>query len=162
MKKLIYILIVLAIIFTGCEKIGVYKEGNTEKKALEFKPKEVQCVECTMQLETKEHSAQAVLPNGRTYFFDDIGCMAFWLKKQKNKEDIKLWVYTDDTKRYIDARKACYRLGDITPMNYGFGAYEKKVKNCVDFSTFLQMMYRGENMTNPAIRKKYLREDNPS
>jgi len=159
LKKLLSILFVLSLIFTGCEKIGVYKEGNKEGKPLAFKSGEVQCVECTMQVETKEHSAQAVLPNGRTYFFDDTGCMALWLKKQENKEAIKLWVYTDDTKRYIDARKAWYRLGDKTPMNYGFGAYENKVEKAVDFEKFLIMMYRGENMTNPAIRKKYIREE---
>ncbi|WP_281951272.1 hypothetical protein [Nitrosophilus kaiyonis] len=157
MKKLIYILI-LSLFFVGCEKIGVYKEGNKEGKPLEFKKGEVQCVECTMALETKEHSAQAVLPNGRTYFFDDPGCMALWFKKQKDKDKIKLWIYTDDTKRYIDARKAWYKLGDQTPMNYGFGAYEKKVKGAVDFDTFLIMMYRGENLTNPAIRKKVMGE----
>ena len=88
MKKLLSILFVLSIIFTGCQKIGVYKDGNKEGKPLDFKNGEVQCVECTMQLETKEHSAQAVLPSGRTYFFDDPGCMALWLQKQKNKKSI--------------------------------------------------------------------------
>ena len=158
MKRVLALFFIATLFFSGCEKIGVYKEGNIEKKPLEFKKGEVQCVECTMQIESKEHSAQAVLPNGRTYFFDDPGCMALWFKKQENKKDIKLWVYTDDTKRYIDARKAWYKLGIQTPMNYGFGVYEKKVEGAVDFDTFLVMMYRGENLTNPKIRKKVLGE----
>jgi hypothetical protein len=108
-----------------------------------------------MQLQSKLHSAQAVLPDGKTYFFDDPGCLALWLKG-KDYSKMKLWVYTDDTHRYIDAKKAWYKLGDKTPMNYGFGAYEKKVDGAVDFKEFLKMMYRGENLTNPAIRKKVL------
>ena len=153
MKRILFL--ALALLFLGCEKIEVYKSGNTSGKPLDFKPGEVQCVKCTMQLEGKPHSAQAVLPDGKTYFFDDPGCLALWLK-DKDYSNMKLWVYTDDTKRYIDARKAWYKLGDKTPMNYGFGAYEKKVEGAVDFDTFLKMMYRGENLTNPAIRKKVL------
>ncbi len=141
--------------FVGCEKIGVYKMSK-DGKPVEFKPGEVQCVECTMQLESKLHSAQAIMPDKKVYFFDDPGCMAKWYLKQKQKEKIALWVYTNDTHRYIDARKAWYKLGDKTPMNYGFGAYEKRLQGGVDFKEFLAMMARGENMSNPAIRKKYL------
>ena len=145
----------LALFFLGCEKIEVYKKSS-DGRPVEFKPNEVQCVKCTMQLEGKPHSAQAVMPNGRVYFFDDPGCMALWIKDRKNADKIRLWVYTDDTRRFIDARKACYRLGDKTPMNYGFGAYEKKVPGCVGFDEFVAMMARGENMTNPAIKKRVL------
>ncbi len=156
MRKIVFFLLAL-LLFTGCEKIGVYKTSKNGKP-VPFKKGEVQCVECTMPLETKIHSAQAIMPDGKVYFFDDPGCMAKWLQKQKDTQHIKLWVYTNDTKRYIDAHKAWYKLGDRTPMNYGFGAYEKRVAGSVDFQTFLTMMYRGENMTNPAIRKKILGE----
>ncbi|WP_200762502.1 hypothetical protein [Nitrosophilus alvini] len=158
MKRVLYFFILIAFLISGCEKIGVYKEGNKEGKALDFRPGEVQCVQCTMQVGSKEHSAQAVFPNGRTYFFDDIGCMVLWLEKQKNPLDIKLWVYTDDTHRYIDARKAWYKLGDKTPMNYGFGAYEHKKEGMIDFEEMKLKMLRGENMANPKIRKKFIRE----
>ena len=150
-----YFLLLALLLFLGCEKIGVYKEGNRSGQPLDFKPKEVQCVKCTMQLETKEHSAQAVLKDGKTYFFDDPGCLALWLKG-KDKDEIKLWVYTKDTKHYIPAQKAWYKLGERTPMNYGFGVYEKKTEGAVGFEEFLKMMYRGENMTNPAIKKRVL------
>ena len=150
-----YILIAFMLFFVGCEKIEVYKTSK-DGKPVEFKKNEVQCVECTMQLETKLHTAQAVMPSGRVYFFDDPGCLAKWYMKHKDPK-IKLWVYTNDSKRYVDARRAWYKLGDKTPMNYGFGAYEKRVEGSVDFDEFVAMMARGENMTNPAIRKKYLK-----
>ncbi|MRJ02061.1 MAG: hypothetical protein GXO19_04230 [Epsilonproteobacteria bacterium] len=154
-RLLFFALLLLSLV--GCEKIEVYKSGNKSGEPLDFKPREVQCVKCTMELEGKVHSAQAVLPDGKTFFFDDPGCLALWLKG-KEREKIRLWVYTNDTKHYIDAEKAWYRLGEKTPMNYGFGAYEKRVRGSVNFDTFLTMMYRGENMTNPAIRRRILEE----
>ncbi|NPA03366.1 MAG: hypothetical protein GXO61_00730 [Epsilonproteobacteria bacterium] len=152
MKKVLFLVFLL---FVGCERVEVYKKSE-DGSFVEFKPKEVQCVKCTMQLEGKPHSAQAVMPSGRVYFFDDPGCMALWFKDQKEPQKIKLWVYTTDTKRYIDAKKAYYKLGEKTPMNYGFGAYEYKQKDSVGFEQFLLKMIRGENMTNPAIQKKVL------
>ena len=154
MRKLLGLFLV-TLLFVGCERIEVYKKSENGKP-VEFKKGAVQCVECTMPLTTKLHTAQAVMPNGRVYFFDDPGCMAEWYLKQKEK-NFKLWVYTDDTHRYIEAQKAWYKLGDKTPMNYGFGAYEKRPNGGVDFETFIAMMARGENLTNPALRKKYLK-----
>ena len=154
MKRL---LLVFLLIFSGCESMSVTKRGNDKKVPLAFEKGKVECPMCKMPLETKLHSAQAVLPNGVTYFFDDPGCMALWLKDRDSK-NIVLWIYTDDTKRYIDAKKAFYKLGDHTPMHYGFGAYEKGGEGKVGFSEFLLMMKRGENMTNPAVRKRVLGE----
>ena len=154
MRKLLGLFFVM-LLFVGCERIEVYKKSQNGEP-VEFKKGAVQCVECTMPLTTKLHTAQAVMPDGKVYFFDDPGCMAKWYLKQKSK-NFKLWVYTDDTHRYIEAQKAWYRLGDKTPMNYGFGAYEKRPEGGVDFKTFIAMMARGENLTNPALRKRYLK-----
>jgi nitrous oxide reductase accessory protein NosL len=154
MRKIFFVVAVI-LLFAGCERIEVYKSGNKSGEPLEFKKGEVQCVKCTMALEGKEHSAQAVLPDGKTYFFDDPGCLALWIVDKK-LDGVRLWVYTDDTHRYIDARKAHYRLGVHTPMNYGFGVYEKPVEGSVGFEEFVRMMQRGENMTNPAIRQRYM------
>ena len=155
MKKVL--LLAMLLLFLGCEKIDVYKTSR-DAKPIPFKPGAVQCVECTMPLTTKLHTAQAIMPNKRVYFFDDPGCLAKWYIKQKNKNSIKLWIYTDDTHRYIDAKKAWYKLGDKTPMGYGFGAYEKKPKDAVDFNTFVVMVQRGETLQNPAVRKRVLKE----
>ena len=148
-------ILILVLIFSGCESVSVTKGGNSKKIPLVFKKGKVDCPMCKMPLKTKIHSAQEVSENGVTTFFDDPGCMALWLKG-KDKQKIVLWIYSDDTKKYIDAKKAWYKLGDHTPMHYGFGAYEKKGDGMVDFEKFLTMMYRGENLTNPRLRKKYL------
>ena len=61
-----------------------------------------------------------------------------------------------DTHRWIDARKAFYSLNDITPMGYGFGAYEKDGAGRVDFKTMRLRMLRGETLNNPFIRQQIL------
>lgn len=47
-------------------------------------------------------------------------------------------------------------------MGYGFAAYkikpEEKKSEMISFDEMLLKMYRGENMTNPLIRKKLLGE----
>ena len=146
-------LLIVLLLLSGCEKIEVYKTSKDQKSVV-FKKGEVQCVECTMPLQTKLYSAQAIMKNERVYFFDDSGCLAKWL--QKGNKPVKIWVFANDTRRYIDAKKAWYRLGEETLMHYGFGAYEKKVPGGIGFEKFLQKIYCGEDLTNPALRKKIL------
>ena len=151
--------IMIGIFFlVGCESKGVYKEGNLQQKPLKFKAGEVEDIICMMSVDSKEHSVQVALKNGVTYIFDDAGCFSKWYEKQSDevKKSAKFWAYSDDTKRYIDATKAWYKLGVHTPMHYGFGVYENKPKGAVDFDEFLLMMKRGENLTNPKIRKRVL------
>lgn len=82
--------------------------------------------------------------------------MALWFKNIEFQKDAVLWVYTNDTKEYIDARKAWYDKVSATTMGYGFGAYKEKKEGMISFDDMLVKMYRGENLTNPLIRKKLL------
>ncbi len=44
-------------------------------------------------------------------------------------------------------------------MHYGFGVHEDKKKGYIDFKEMRLRMLRGENMTNPKIRKKILQQE---
>lgn len=167
MKKIIpYLIIVLIIIamitiFLSRAKqqqmLTVY-EGNTERIALPIKLGHYQDTQCGMPVEQLQDSAQAVAPDGKTWFFDDIGCLAIWMEDKAFKDDLILWVYAKDTKTWIDAHKAWYSLTDDTPMHYGFGAYLTKHENYIDFETMQLKMLRNENMTNPYTRRELLGE----
>jgi nitrous oxide reductase accessory protein NosL len=109
-----------------------------------------------MLIKTERNAAEVIAPDGRTWFFDDPGCMILWLQSRDWKDRAKLWVHTLDTKRWIDARKAWYGVKDSTAMHYGFGAREKKCTDCIGFDEMRLRMLRGENLTNPKIRKKLL------
>jgi len=114
---------------------------------------EKSCPQCHMPVTSFIHSAKIVLDD--ELYFDDIGCMVLYLKENDlNLESSHAVVFTNDTKAYVDASKAYYRLGEDTPMRYGFGAYEFAVDGTMRFGEVYLKMLRGENMANPKIRKK--------
>ena len=130
--------------------------GNEARQPVEIVPGRYQGAECGMTLQQEEDSAQAVAPDGRTWFFDDPGCLALWLKTNRLRDEMAVWVYSRDTSAWIDGRKAWYSRTDNTPMKYGFAAYADSAEGFVDFDTMLAMMARDENLTNPDTRKKLL------
>jgi hypothetical protein len=129
--------------------------SNSAKVALDFKDNTIQDPECNMYLVGKKHTAQVITGDSKTHFFDDIGCAILWLKEQKiEPRTVTIWVFSNDTNRYIDAFKASYAINDETPMHYGFGAYENPKEVMIDFNEMRLRMLRGENMSDPKIRKK--------
>jgi len=167
MKKLlplfgiILFLAVLAIIIISLAKkdatITVVK-NNTSFKPLPIKLHKTNDTECAMLIEKNENAAEAIAPDGTTWFFDDPGCLAKWLEKKKWKKEAKLWVYTVDTKRWIDAKKAKYLTTYHSAMHYGFGAVEKEHNNTIDFEQMRLRMLRNQTLANPKYRKKILGE----
>jgi copper chaperone NosL len=154
MKRILIVLgliaAIVAVFLTLAEKPHpkIVLLGNDTKKPVEFYPRAYQCSECKMPLEGKKFACEAIAPGGKTWFFDEPGCLGLWIADKPFKDKAVLWVYTLDTKRWIDARKAWYSLFESTPMGYGFGAYEHKRDDAVDFETMVKKMKRGENLTN--------------
>jgi len=165
MKKILPLLIILlilgitAVVFISMAKndqpITIVK-GNTEMKALPLKVNFTNDPYCKMLITKEDNAAQVVAPDGKTWFFDDPGCMVLWLQDKDFKKSAKIWVHTLDTHKWIDAKSASYGVKDRTEMHYGFGARENKTDETIDFDEMVLRMYRGENLTNPKIRKKLL------
>jgi hypothetical protein len=84
--------------------------------------------------------------------------MAHWVFDKPFKKEAYIWVWAKDTMQYIDGKKAWYSKTDDTPMNYGFGAYKNKKDGFVDFDTMSLLMMRGENLTNPQVKKQLLKD----
>jgi len=165
MKKLTPILIIITIIaiiiiiflsMAKKEQMITIVEGNLEKKPIKIIPNHHLDTQCAMTIVSENFACEVVSPSGKTWFFDDIGCLVKWLENKKFKNEAVLWTHAEDTGNWIDARKAWYVKTDPTPMHYGFGAREHKKEGMIDFETMRLMMLRGENMTDPRIRKKLL------
>lgn len=162
MKKIILILFPLcAIALIGYVKyqkeLDITKIENHEKKALEFQDNKIQCPQCFMYLSGKAHTAQAIDEHKHTHFFDDPGCAVLWVRdKDIDIQSLTLWVYTQDTKEYVDMKDAFYSIDSKTPMEYGFAAYKNRQENFIDFKQMRLRMLRGEHLLNPKIRKKVL------
>lgn len=131
----------------------VIRHNNTEKKPLEIELGKYLCFESKTLINELFNTAQAVMPNGDTYFFNDLGNAFVWLMRQKNRDEIVLWVYSQDTERYIKAQNAWYSRVEGTPMGYGFGAFEFRVYGRSDyyFNEVLLCAARGETLINPLI-----------
>ncbi len=134
---------------------------NTKKEPLEFKDNTLQCPQCNMFLVGKKYTAETITSEGKTHFFDDVGCMVLWAEENlKGDKNLVSWVYTLDSHKWVKSNKAFYSINDGTPMHYGFGAYEHSFEKAIKYDEMKLRMLRGENMTNPKIRKKILGENN--
>jgi len=165
MKKfapLLIVLLFIAIIVTVFLSLGkvqnmvVIKEGNLKQIPLEIVLHKYQDSDCGMVIEDLKYVSQVVAPDGKTWFFHDHGGFIHWLEDKSFKDEAIIWVKTVDTQKYIRAEKAFYSVNDITPMGYGFGAYEKNQKGFISFDEMRLKMLRGETMNNPKIKKQLL------
>jgi len=153
------VVVIIAVIFVSISKKDkpiVIVSGNTEMKALPIDINHTNDTQCAMIIKTIRNTAQLIAPDGRTWFFDDPGCMVLWMKDKPFKNKAKLWVHTLDTNSWVDARKAYFNTSDHTAMHYGFGSREHNQKGYIGFEEMYLRMLRGENLTNPKIRKKIL------
>lgn len=76
-------------------------------------------------------------PKNKVFFFDDIGDAVHFLNRQDWKDDpkIEFWVMDmDDGKTWLDARKAAFLAGQVTPMDYGYGAFGSPRDGTVSFA----------------------------
>jgi len=154
---IIIIIAVIVIIFLSMsnqKQMVVLKEGNMNQSPLEIILGKYQDSDCGMIIDDMTYVSQVISKDGKTWFFHDHGGMANWLKDKSIKDNAKIWVMSVDTKKYIDGRKAWYSRTENTPMGYGFGAYENKQDGFITFDEMSIKMLRGENLTNPYIRKE--------
>ena len=153
---IISVIVVIFISMSNMQNMTVVYTGNKDKQPIEIKLYKFQDSDCGMVISDITYTSQVIAPDGKTWFFHDHGGMVNWLKNKTFKDEAVIWVMTKDTKKYIDAKKAWFSRTDNTPMLYGFGAYEKKKEGFVDFETMSLLMLRGENLTNPSIKKQLL------
>ena len=165
MKKIIpfvIILIIIAIIGTIFvslakeQKMITVIEGNFDKKPLAITLGKYQDSYCGMVINEIDYAAQSITDDGVTRFFHDVGDVVDFIKDKSYRQSVKIWVWAKDSKKWIDARKAYYSTNELTPMKYGFGAYENKKDNFIDYNEMFLRVIRNETLRNPKIRKKVL------
>ncbi|MDZ7819642.1 MAG: hypothetical protein U5K55_13990 [Aliarcobacter sp.] len=153
---IIAIIVIIFLSMSNKKQMVVLKEGNIQQQPLEIILGKYQDSDCGMIIDKMDFASQVVAPDGKTWFFHDHGGMSNWLKDKTFKDTAKIWVRTKDTKKYINGRDAWYSRTDITPMGYGFGAYENKKDGFINFDEMMIKMLRGEDLRNPYIKKELL------
>ncbi len=98
------------------------------------------CEHCRMVISDPEHAVQIRVksPGRRSqmHFFDDIGCALVWLEDKpfRDASDTEIWVADWRNGHWIDARKAYYLPGQVTPMQYGLGAQSDPRADALSFA----------------------------
>jgi nitrous oxide reductase accessory protein NosL len=165
MKKIAPIVIIVVIVgiivalflsLGKAQKMIVIKEGNLKKVPLKMELNKCQDSYCGMVITELDYASQVIAPDGKTWFFHDHGDFVEWLKDKPFAKEAVIWVMSRDTHKWIDGRKAFYSINELTPMGYGFGAYENKGDGMIDFETMRLKVLRGETMKDPKIRKQLL------
>jgi len=112
------------------------------------------CERCRMVLSDRKHSAQirGGPQNGksRVYKFDDFGGAVLWLEDKPWKDGVKteFWVNDHRDGRWIDARKAWYLSGQVSPMEFGLGAQDSKVEGAMSFEQAVAYIHARERKFN--------------
>ena len=153
---IIAIIIIIFLSMSNKKQMVVLKEGNTTQMPLEIVLGKYQDSDCGMVINKMDFVSQVVSNDGKTWFFHDHGGLANWLKDKPFKDTAKIWVMTMDTKKYVDAKSAWFSRTDITPMGYGFGAYENKQDGFISFEEVALKVLRNEDLRNPYIKKELL------
>lgn len=114
--------------------------GDPAEGPVEVKWDRDQCERCRMVVSDRMHAAEVRQPldNGRSKVlrFDDFGCAVIWLEEQPWKADprVEFWVTDYRTGEWIDARKAFFVSGRVTPMEYGLGAQKDSAEGALDYA----------------------------
>jgi hypothetical protein len=114
------------------------------------------CERCKMVVSDRTHGVQVIdLQTGRSYMFDDIGCMVLWFRDENITwaPQAKIWITDTVTAKWINAREALYDTNNITPMAYGFAAHEnnstiKAGEEVIGFKEVVQRIFEIEEKKN--------------
>jgi copper chaperone NosL len=117
----------LAILFTLT--VGILAGcGDKKYEAVPINEEVDVCVICKMQVKDDAFATQLTTTDGKTYKFDDIGCMNEW-KMQNGTDTIGMDFVRDyNDKEWIEFSKAAYVYDASlrTPMAYGIVSFKDK------------------------------------
>ena len=122
MIKTLFLTFLIITIQIGCEK-------RSKTDVAEVHWDRDMCARCVMVVSDRKNTVQVREPKrGKSYMFDDLGCMVLWFKENNIKwqKEAIIWITDVKTGEWIDARKAFYDTKNVTPMEYGFSAHKSK------------------------------------
>ena len=127
------------LLWAWCLIIGVTALANCQKQAIApvaLAPEDM-CSYCKMAISEKQYAAELIDSEGQAFKFDDIGCMANFIKNKKDPaKTIARFVMDFNERQWIKAEDAfLVRSSELhTPMNGGIIAFkdQSKAKEAAD------------------------------
>lgn len=151
-RKLLFASVMVMFImvsYYGYSKATVVKISKTEIFGpVPIKWGQDRCVKCNMKILKKNEIFATEIGNPITrevYMFDSPGCAVAWLyviHKFSWTNDAKIWVIDSVTHKWIDAKKAYWRIGppEADPMHYGLVATTIKSNDSFDWEKAKSML----------------------
>lgn len=137
-----------------CLIIGVTALANCQKQAIvpvAIAPEDM-CSYCKMAISEKQYAAELTDSEGQALKFDDIGCMANFIKTKKNTaKPVGYFVMDFNERQWIKAEDAFYvRSAELsTPMNGGLIAFKTEAKAQEAAIKFHGKLLRFKDIFNP-------------
>ncbi len=99
--------------------------GGGRPEPVEIVVDEDICSFCRMAISERRFAAELVTPGGRVELFDDIGCLADWLRENGRPAGAGIFAVDFATGKWLVADEAVYvRSPDLpTPMSHGLAAF---------------------------------------
>jgi len=153
--KLVLVMGLAFFAFTGCNA----KKNSNEVKEVHWDRD--MCERCKMVVSDRHHAVQVINPQThKARMFDDLGCAVLWFKEEQIdwKEQAILWITDAQSGQWIDAKKAYYDAGNITPMAFGFAPHLKKeaIAKEKEIFTFIQVSKKIVKMKKKKMKQKMM------
>ncbi len=109
--------------------------SNEAAEPVEIDPKTDTCANCNMSVADNQHATEIILTDGKTFVFDDIGCMFKWTDDNEDKDIEKTFVRDYHSKEWIEVEDSHFVYGeDIkTPMSFNVISFEDQ-SNAEEFA----------------------------
>lgn len=133
----------LAALLAGC------RQGEWPAGMVEIKWDRDTCVRCSMVISDHRFAAEIRGgPNNTVFKFDDLGCLAFWLRDKADKYPwladaaTRMWVADSDSRGRDEMRwlapQHAYYVTRSSPMGYNFAAVAAPLAGALDFTDMRQ------------------------
>jgi len=151
-STLLFFILLMLLGFSGCEKKapGAVAQMHWDRDM---------CERCNMAISERKFAVQIIDPqSGKVHKFDEIGCAVLWMNEEKIpwKNKAVIWINDAQNGKWIDAKKAKYTDGAITPMAFGFAAYSDQTlppdKKAYDFATISEKIQEIEAKNTKKVR----------
>ncbi|WAA12986.1 nitrous oxide reductase accessory protein NosL [Fervidibacillus halotolerans] len=141
-KTSITILIILLFTLSAC--------GKKEVQPVSINEETDKCEVCNMAVADNEFATQVVMENGKSYVYDDIGCMFVWFDENEDGDVAASFVRDFNTKEWIKTEEATYVYDRTvrTPMAYNVISF----KNEKDAKAYMEEN-QGEVLTYDQLLK---------
>ena len=97
-------------------------------------PRHDACAWCRMTVSDRHFASQVVAPSEEPRFFDDLGCLAGWLRENRFPDGALVFVADHRTGEWVDARRAVFARapGLATPMGSNLVAHADTASRAAD------------------------------